>query len=314
MGLIQLAYALAERPGSEGFLLLSDVVITRERLLREWQHAASVLRPEMLERLVLCIEKNGQVSGIPRTPDLETQRILLEVLEKEKRQPGPRFARAEASFVVLKILLHHWLTDGNPVTTLWLSRTTGYSYPTIANVLHGLGSLIERGSDRRIRLRWFPHEELIRLVAKSGRARATVRFADRSGQPRSTEAHLQRLEKLQPAGLAIGGVLGAKHYFPNLDLVGTPRLDLSLHAPKHGPNLGFVEKLDPALKRVDDPHQPASVVVHLVNHADALFAPREGGLHWADPVECLLDLYEARLEMQAAQFLNALQQKRPLNS
>ena len=80
MGLFQLAYALADRPNSEGFLVLSDVAITRERLEREWQHAASVLRPEMLNRLSLCIEENGHFSGIPRNPDPETERILSDVI------------------------------------------------------------------------------------------------------------------------------------------------------------------------------------------------------------------------------------------
>jgi hypothetical protein len=314
MSLMQLAYALAERPDSEGILVLSDVAITRERLQREWQHATSVLRREMLDRLVLCIEEHGEISGIPRTPDPETQRILLDVLEKERARAGPRLARANAAFVVLKILLHHWLTDGNPVTTYWLASTSGYSYPTVANVLHSLGSLIERGSDRRVRLRWFPYEEFVRLVALSYRARATVRYADRSGQPRSPESHLKRLEKLNPPGLAIGGVLGAKHYFPNLDLVGTPRLDISMHSPGRHMDLGFVEKLDPALKLVEDPLEPAGVVVHAVYHADALFVQREEGLQWADPVECLLDLYDARLEMQAKQFLDALREKRPSGS
>jgi len=44
-------------------------------------------------------------------PDSETRRILLEVLENERAQMGPRLARADASFVVLKILLYHWLTN-----------------------------------------------------------------------------------------------------------------------------------------------------------------------------------------------------------
>ena len=216
--------------------------------------------------------------------------------------------------MVPKILLHHLLTDGQFVTAEWLARTSGYTYPTVANVLQSLGSLIERGSDRRFRLRWFPHEELARLVALSDRARATARYADRSGQPRSPEAHLARLEKLNLSGLALGGVLGAKHYFPDLDLVGTPRLDLSQHARDHRIDLDFIEKLDPALQRVKDPLEPASVVVHVVSHANSLFVPREGGLQWADPVECLLDLHEAHLETQAAQFLAVLRNQRPLNS
>ena len=68
-----------------------------------------------------------------------------------------------------------------------------------------------------------------------------------------------------------------------------------------------------ALKRVEDPLAPANVAVHAVRHADAQFTPREGGLAWADPVECLFDLHEARLEMQAAQFLEGLQRQRPTN-
>jgi len=42
--------------------------------------------------MVLCIEEAGEISGIPRMPDSETRRILLEVLENERAQMGPRLA------------------------------------------------------------------------------------------------------------------------------------------------------------------------------------------------------------------------------
>ena len=154
----------------------------------------------------------------------------------------------------------------------------------------------------------------MRMIANSARARSTMRFHDESAQPRSIEAHLRRLEKLAPSGLALGGVLGARHLFPALDLVGTPRLDLSLHSPGKHLNVDFIRQLDPALKPVTDPLQPATVVVHAVSHAESLFTPREGGLAWADSVECLLDLHESRLEMQARQFLAHLQSHRPRQS
>jgi hypothetical protein len=314
MGLMQLAYAMAERPGSEAFLVLPDAAVTRKRLEREWQLAASVLRPELSNRLSLCIGAKDPFIGIPRDPGPDAQRVLSRVVAAQRPRVGSSQARGDASFVVLKILLHHWLTDGKPVTTDWLAGTSGYSYPTIANVLQYLGSLVERQSDRRLRLRWFSREEFARLLAVSDRARATVRFADRSGQSPSPESHLRRLEKLNPPDLAIGGVLGAKHYFRDLDLIGIPRLDLSQHSPKRHLDLGFIEELDPALERVEDPLEPATVVVHAIRHADALFTPREGGLQWADPVECLLDLHEARLEIQASQFLEALQRNRPTGS
>lgn len=309
--LMQVAYRLNENPVCEGYVVLVDSPITIERLRDEWERAATILRDDVLRRLTICLQHEGRLTGIPRDPDIETQRILAEVVEVERSKMST--ARTDYSFVVLKLLLHHWLTSDEPVTSEWLARTAGCSYPAVARALRPLGSLLERHSDRRVSLRWFPKEEFARLLAVADRARSTVRFADQSGQPRSAESHLRRLEKLNPPGLAIGGVLGAKHYYPDLDLVGTPRLDLSLHSPGQRMNLDFVEKIDPALKRVEDPLAPANVVVHAVRHADAQFIPRDGGLAWADPVECLFDLHEARLEMQATQFLEALQHMRPTN-
>jgi hypothetical protein len=311
VALLQMAYALARQPKRRGVLVLTHASVGLQRLRDEWQRVASVLRPEVLKRLTICVDQGERLVGIPRDPDAETQRILSKAVATERGPKDSRTSRGDAPFVVLKILLHHWLTDGQPVTTDWLAKTTGYSYPTVAKALRGLGSLLERQSDRRVRLRWFPHDQLARLLAVSDRVRETVRFADRSIQPRPPEAHLRRLEKLNPPRLAIGGSLGAAHYFPGIDLVGVPRLDLSQHGPGRHPDLGFIEKLDPALKRVLDPLEPATVVVHQVRHAKPLFEPRKGGLQWADPVECLLDLHEAGLSAQTSQFLKALEKKRP---
>jgi len=307
--LLQVAYTVGENPALQGYVILVDSPITMERLRDEWKRTATVLREDVLHRLTICLQVEGRFTGIPRDPDAETQRILADVVEAERGKISN--ARTDYSFVVPKLLLHRLLTSGEPVTSEWLARTAGCSYPAVARALRPLGSLLERRSDRSVVLRWFPKEEFARLVAVADRARSTVRFADQSGQPRSAESHLHRLEKLNPPSLAIGGVLGAKHYYPELDLVGTPRLDFSLHCPGQRMNLDFVEKLDPALKRVEDPLAPANLVVHAMRQADAQFIPRDGGLAWADPVECLFDLHEARLEMQAAQFLEALQRKRP---
>ena len=311
-GFIPLAYWVGKESKSQGFLVLPDASITIERLREHWQHLASILRPDLRDRMTLCVGKGDHFIGIPRDPDIRTQRTIAKIVTTERsRVNSARPSRGDASFVVFKILLHHWLTDGGSVTTDWLAQTSGYSYPTVARPIAGMGNLIERQSDRKIRLRRFPRDEFARLVAVSDRVRGTVRFGDRSAQPRSPEAHARRLEKLNPTNLAIGGVLGATHYLPGLDLVGVPRLDLSQHAPGRRLDLAFIEKLDPALKRIDDPTEPASLVVHHVHHAQSLFTPRDGGLYWADPVECLLDLHEAHLEAQAIQFLKTLERRRP---
>ena len=288
--------------------------ITESRIQAEALRAKAVLNRDIARRITICTEQEGRLGGILHSLDLDTKGILLEVLERKRAKTGQRASRSDAAFVVTKILLHHWFTNGGAVTSEWLARTCGYSYPTIAKALHGLGSLIERQSSRKVRLRWFPQEEYLRMIAMSDRARATARYIDSSGQSRSPEKHLKRLEMLKLKGVAIGGVFGAQHYFEGLDIVGVPRLDLSFHARDVEADPDFITKLDPALTRITDPRAPASVVVHQIYHANPLFEPRAGGLSWADPVECLLDLHDGRLEMQAKQFLEVLRERKPKNT
>jgi len=310
--LMQVAYLVSEDSALHGYVVLADSSIAMERVREEWQRASSVLRPGVQQRLTICMASDQGIAGIPSDPASKTQQMLAGVIESQRGKAGAK--RTDYGFIILKLLIHQWFTSGEPVTAEWLARTAGCHYPAVARALRPLGGLVERSSDRRVLLRWFPKDEFARMIAVSNRARSTVRFADHSGQPRSVESHLRRLEKLAPPGLAIGGVLGAKHRFPDLDLVGSPRLDLSLHCPGKHMNLDFMKAIDPALKPVTDPLQPATVVVHAVRHADPLFAPREGGLAWADPVECLLDLHEAKLEMQAGQFRDYLETARPAKS
>jgi hypothetical protein len=163
-----------------------------------------------------------------------------------------------------------------------------------------------RYSDRRVELRDFPYEEWARLIAVSEDTRSTMRFRDTSGSPRSQEALIRRMTTLQIPELAIGGVHGAKHYYPELDLVGSPRLDLSYYCRSSSADLSFVQKLDPALQRADDSADSAALVVHLARRAEVLPLEQSSGLKYADPVECLIDLHEARLEAQAKEFLRVL--------
>jgi hypothetical protein len=312
--LLQLAYALEKRPTKQGYLLLADTSVTEARIQNEWRLATAVLNNDIASRITIAVQRNGFLGGVKRSIDIDIKRVLLDVLEDQRLKTGPKVARSDAPFVVLKVLLHHWFTNGSSVTSEWLGRTCGYTYPTIANALQGLGGAIERESNRKVRLRGFPQEDYLRLVAMSDRARATERYADASGQSRSPERHLRRLESLGIKGVGVGGVLGARHYYEDLDIVGTPRLDISVHARDLETDPDFIYKLDPALKKITDPHEPASLVVHHIYHAKPLFEPRESGLKWADPVECLLDLHDARLEMQAKQFLDALRRRRPQNT
>jgi hypothetical protein len=105
--------------------------------------------------------------------------------------------------------------------------------------------------------------------------------------------------------IAVGGVLGARRVFPNLDLVGTPRLDLTIHCRSRQPNLDFVHRLDPALKPAGK-DESARLVIHTLRQPQVFFETDANGVVWADPVECLLDLHEMRFESQAAEAIESL--------
>jgi hypothetical protein len=306
--LMAIATVVAREPGRKGTLRLVRPRISEGRLEEEWRAAAQALRPAVLSRLSLQVvlpDGRSRVFGALRgkLPEAGGGRTA-------PRSGHIRLPARDLSFVVEKLVVWAWLTRRGPLTRKWLERTAGCTYPTVAAVVKRLGSALHRHPDRRIELKHLPREEWGRLFALSGHARSVMRFADRSGQPGSAAALLKRLGKLAPEGVAVGGVAGARRYDPHLDLVGLPRVDLSVHAAERDVDIGFVGRLDPALKAVSDPGDPAQLVLHFVRHEDPLFTPNPAGLPWADPVECLLDLHEARLETQALEFLDALTPKR----
>lgn len=303
--LLKLAYAVTDRgQTTKGILLVIDPKISDERLNDEEKYAKIVLAPGVSKRLGIVVYQDGKLRGCPEGMTIEVRRELGRLAGVELAKEIMRIHSGAAFCEIFKILVHQWLLDKGPMTTVWLANTAGFTYPTVATALQRLGSTIKRHSDRRIELAYFPREEWARLVATSNQARSTVRFADRSGQPRSPESLLRRLEKMEQHNIiGVGGVFGAKHHDPSLDLVGSPRLDLAIHGNRA--DWKFVEQLDPALRKVQDPNEPANVAIHFVRRHDSLFEPRPEGLLWADPIECLLDLHEMRLESQAREFLNS---------
>ena len=189
-----------------------------------------------------------------------------------------------------------------PLTSRWLAEAAGCSYPTIASALEKLEKYLTRQTDRRVELKAFPKDEWSRLVANADKVRQTLRFADHSGQPRSIESLVSRLERVRTDDIAIAGVLGARRRYLALDLIGTPRLDLTIHCRTRKLDLSFLRQLDPALKPARS-DEPARLVIHTLRYPHIFFEKAPDGSVWADPVECLLDLHEMRLESQAKEFL-----------
>ena len=308
--LLQLSYQLAARgPEFRGYLVLDHPGITAERLRNEWDLAHSVLRPEVLSRLTLCVTDSARTYSHPHEPDAEALAAIDQVRYAAPQRHARHHDRGSSWFVVTKVLMSSWLRADGPITTDQLMRSTGYSYPTVATVRRDLQPYLVRTTDRRVELRSLPRDLVERWLRESERARRTVRFADRGRKVRPASSLAALLAKMAPSGLAIGGVLGALHYDPDFDLTGAPRLDISLHTGLQ-PDLGFVHELDPALEQVGDPREPAVLVVHAVTEADPMFEASNSGLPFASPLECLLDLYEANLQVQAGQFLQTLVNRR----
>lgn len=303
-GLLQLAYYLADQPNRRGVLLLGDPRISDDALREEWRLAERTLRSELLDRLTLAVKRGKDIVVVAGKLDPGLQERAAEMIAQEIRPPEIR--NRPTSDAVFLVLLLHWFRRSGPMTTRYLMDAVGCSYPTVAEALRRLQTSIRRDSDRRVQLWGFPTEHWGRVVANRDRVHPVIRYIDRSGQRRSPDALLKRARGLDIAELAVGGVLGARHYYPELDLRGIPRLDLTLHAGKGKADLSFVERLDPALERTDDKNEPVALAVHVLATQGRFFKTVGDGLPFADEVDCLLSLYDARLDAQAKDFLDHL--------
>jgi hypothetical protein len=303
--LLELAYYLADHPDRRGLLLLSNPRITDVSLRGEWRLAERALKSEVAERLsVVAVRDDDVVDLVGRLEPSLLERIHRLVPNSPATSKIAPWSARDAIFLVL---LLHWFRRSGPLTTQYLMQVVGCSFPTVAAQLKRLGNHVKRSSDRRIQLWGFPADEWQRIVAARDRAHPTIHFVDRSGQPRSPQALLQRASELSLKHLAVGGVIASRHYYPEIDLRGTPRLDLTLHCPpKEHVDLSFIERIDPALERSESKDEPAALAVHILGTKTAFFTAAVEGLPLAHEVDCLLSLHDARLEAQAKEFLNHL--------
>ncbi len=116
---------------------------------------------------------------------------------------------------------------------------------------------------------------------------------------------LKRLAKMGRTDVAVGGVLGAEHHFPDLNITGAPRLDLIVRARRHEVDLDWVKRLDASLAPGGNRMAHARLVVHFVDNTGP-FTAGANGVQWADPLQCLLDLHTLKLDAQADHMLRAL--------
>lgn len=289
-----------------GILVLDEPRVTESRLIEEWDGIRGIFRPEVLDRVAMVIHREGRPDHIiGQMSAQERESVEAVVAHSRLTMSRPSRRPSEAFFDVLRILLVHWFRKSGPLTSKELGEQAGFSYPTISTALVKLEPYLARHSDRRVELRSFPRDAWFKLVAQSEKVRSSQGYSDRSGRPRPPEVLLGRLQELGRDDIGISGVLGARHYLPGLDLIGTPRLDLVVHASRGRGGNDFLRRLDPALKPSERGEVP-QVVIHTLYRPASFFQIQETAAIWADEVECLLDLHEMRLESQALEFAERL--------
>lgn len=305
--LLTAAYEYIERKTGTA-LLLRDCKLSPDRLSEE-RRLFAMLAPEAAEHISILLQnKDGEIEGAGHLLKEGVSEEISAALVKPKRAPGV------GRYNVQNILLLNWLIGLGPQTVKSIGEASGTSYPTTAAAINDLAAqgVLTVKKDRSVSLKYFPVEQWRKWIAGGFEHRKSARFIDRSGQPRPPSSLIKRLQRLGRDDIAISGIEGARFHYPDLDLSGALRLDLVLHGnPKS--DLEFVQKLDPALEQSDNPYRKADLVVHFLDRPETHFE-RNGELLIADPLQCLADLYDMRLDQQADQMLYFLsEQKRKAN-
>jgi hypothetical protein len=314
--LLHLSLSIQKPADTIGWLLIVHPQMTSDRLKSEWNERKRLLHPELAARLRLLIVPREGVVDDDRTDEIQP---VLDWLSRV-RKPGddrrhevdiPR----ESFFRVLTTLVNLWMRRETPTSTLDLQRKTGLSYPTVVRALERMEARVEvdRTSDRRVGLARFPWASWQELVTLASGIRSTTSWSAPEGERVDLERLLGRVRKQLPQNAALGGVEAARHWSPDFDLNGIPRIDLTVQVVGKGPpNLDFLRKVDPSLRAATEGASARIVLaVHFLRRPESFFAvdPKDG-TRFADPVETLLDLQELRLGEQAEALLRHLDPQR----
>lgn len=283
-------------------LILQDCKLSPNRLSEE-RMLFAMLAPEAAEHVnILVQDESNKIDG---------SKEINNISVRSKRAPGV------GRYNVHNILLLNWLDGLGQQTIKSISEASGTSYPTTAAAISILADqgLLNVKKDRSVSLKYFPIEQWRKWIASGFEHRKSARFIDRSGQPRPPSSLIKRLQQLGRNDIAISGIEGARFHYPDIDLSGSLRLDLVLNG-NHKSDLAFVQKIDPALERSDNQFLKADLVVHFLDRPETRFeqgrleSATQSELLIADPLECLADLYNMRLDQQADQMLYFLSERK----
>jgi len=311
-GVMRLALELESRPDAErGCLVIDASNLSFKRLQQDWEKAKRVLGKKYAKKLaIIAIQKDElwiEPKGDASINELASHVLSVPNLGFKLPENTRRIRATRKADEIIKVLVSQWLQELPSIGVGELGEIVGCSYPTIRKTVTQLEATkhLNRGSASTVHLAKFPESDWKRIVALATTNRNTMRFTDRSGQRPNMKKLLDRINRIKPNNVALGGVIAARHWDADFDLNGIPRLDLLIHEESQSLNLEFMNKLDPALKPSKDEGESSVVVIHTIGRANPGFSTsKKHALPIADPVETALDLIEMGLPAQAIQLLS----------
>ena len=326
MHILQAAMWLQLNKNDRACVVFGGKRLTSRRMSDEVWHMIRVLSDGIVPRLGIGELVSGRVHRILPNPNwgndplsawrnsdfqshaerLLSKRAVVEGIYKNKKP--------DARFVILQLLLHEHL-GGNidnhylrlQGLTNTLAEVSGYSHVTVARILSDIKEYVKT-LDRQMPISLSKPDLIVReLMALAPKRRGTQLFTDRSGLPRSMKLLYNNFKKLNRSDLAIGGIIGAKHYAPDLDISGTPRFDITVHCENGLGSVDFIHDIDPGLQSCEHEEVPV-LAVHFLQRHKPLFEidVRQNGVLIADRVECLLDLDEIGISGLTSDYLMQL--------
>ncbi|MBI2743950.1 MAG: winged helix-turn-helix transcriptional regulator [Burkholderiales bacterium] len=321
LAVLQLAYRLSQEDAQDlrGMVVLVDSRIRPSSVNNEMRRLRAVLLPDLVDRLVIYNEADalaGALRSYDAPPELLTQKFndyLKSLITSEASALRPYgTAPGSGKDVVLEFLILSWLRADGPISAAELQRQVGVSYPTAAAVIKELEASgeLRRGYNRSVELARFPWAEWRGWLARTVANRKTVLYRSVTNLPRPPVWTYSRLERLERDDIGVGGTLGATKHFPKFDIVGTPRVDLVVLGEPKDLGDSEVARIDPSLERFKGRAAEATVVVHFVGRRKTSPFTLENNVRYADPLNCMADLYDVGLENQANEMLRHLVDQR----
>lgn len=320
--LLSLVYAMVDQPANTRVVcVVTASRLSYARVLAELQQFRSLLRQDLQQRVHCLLHGaddtfTGSLTDEPDAfYDWLRELVVQEASGASVRQVSPRSVLPARHAVIVTLLANRfWTVDPTPMKIGALQKLAGVSYPTVAATLQDLRSksLIEN-TGTAVRLGKLSTRDLMQFAREHAALRGSKYYVDPTGI--ETPHHLmKRLVKKQDAGkvpkdVRLGGVSGAAHHYPYLDISAPLRLDVSVQ----GGDLGFVRMIDAGLVERTVPTQRVLLAVHPSWDPIVTNKQAEEGLRdrFATPLDCLADLIDLGYVREAEEMARHMTEAMP---